>query len=143
MATQSGAVVSAVEGKLTITGSGGTTKLHLYIFNGELTSDPNLQSDMHAEHGGNEHRGPIKTDYSFNFSVRISSGYQPEDTPVGMIEGREIQMWIRIGTLTGHNNWKHIVGPVRKKCCDMNGWTEYSTTTYAQEAKPAIATWDG
>lgn len=142
MPSQSGAVISGARGHCAISASGGTAKLRLYTFDGELTSDPNLQSDMNAESGGNEHRGSIKTDYTYNFSVRISSGFQPEDTVVGMVEGNEIQMWIAVGTLTGHNNWKHIIGPVRKKTTDMNGWTMYSVTTYAQEAKPALAAYD-
>lgn len=153
---QSGVTTSGAEGKLAITQLGsvasgisnptgvvaaGSTKEHLRVYDWELSSDPGLQSDASAESGGVQHRAPVIYDFSCTFNVRISSGFQPEDTVVGLIEGQECQLYLRVGTLTGHNNWKHIIGPVRKKGCDVNGFAMYSVTTYAQEAKPALTAW--
>ncbi len=129
MATESG-----VEGKV----KKGSTALKAGSWT--LESMGHLAEDTNAETGGHAHRASVKKDHKLNIMVFVDgTAAQPET--VGITEGAEVTMSLRVGTLNAYMSWLFIIDTVTLKGCDSNGLVTYEAVMYAQAAKPSLGSW--
>ena len=132
---------SGAEGKIRITAaSPPAVDTEFKVYNWVLESDPNLQECTNATTSGVATMSSVKDSYKVVFDCYISSAMQPEE--VGLTEGREVELRLRVGRLLSYNNWAFTLGAISLKGCDANGLASYNVTAHSNVAKPALDTYD-
>jgi len=112
---------------------------NLHVTTWKIKRSPVLQEDTNAETFGVAHRAPVKKDYQGSCTVFIYPGEQPEQ--IGFVDGAEVDLALRVGTLKCYNPWRCILGDLDLTGCDANGLLKYDCQFFGQEPLPALSDW--